>query len=230
MTWKVNQDLILLGAAGDSHNISDIVLRINDQEETWNLLGFLDDDPEKQGTAVNGFPVLGPLTDFKEYPDCYFAGTFGSAKRNFNKKQVINRLGIPIERYATLVHPRATISPSAKIGRGTVIYSEVFVGSNAVIGDHVKILGQCNIGHDAVIGDFVTMSSLALVLGKTNVGEGCYLGGGCRIKDHLKIGEWALIGLGAVIIKNVEPYNVVVGNPGRIIEILNPDDFILESD
>ena len=224
------KDLLILGAAGDSHNISDIVVSINERKETWNLLGFLDDDTEKQGLLINGFPVLGPLTDFKEYPDCYFTGTFGTVKRNLNKKQVIKRLGIPHERYASLIHPRATVSPSAKIGRGTVIYSEVFVGSNAVIGDHVKILGQCNIGHDAVIGDFVTMSSLTLVLGKTNVGESCYLGGGSHIKDHLNIGKGALIGLGAVIIKDVAPYNIVVGNPGRIIGALNPDDFKVEGD
>lgn len=226
----MTRDLILLGAAGDSHNVSDVVLSINAVEEKWNLLGFLDDDPLKQGLKINGFHVLGPLSDFSKYDNCYFLGTFGSAKKNFDKKRVINRLGISIDRFATLIHPRSTVSPSAKIGIGTVLYSEAFIGSNAVIGDHVKILGQCNIGHDAVIGDFVTMSSLALVLGKTNVSEGCYIGGGACIKDHLKIGEWALIGMGAVVIRDVEPYCIVVGNPGRVIEALNLDDFKLESD
>lgn len=221
------QDLLIIGAGGDGRNIADLIMCINAIEEKWNILGYLDDDPLKQGLIINGVPVLGPLSDISKYDDCCFLGTFGSAKRNFNKKKIINCLRIPLDRFATLIHPAANVSPSAKIGRDTVIYAGTFVGANAVIGDHAKILANCSIEHDAVIGDFVTISDLVNILGAVNVGEGCYFGGNSAIKDNLNIGEWALIGMGAVIIRDVPPYCTVVGNPGRIIRRKDPSNFRL---
>jgi acetyltransferase EpsM len=50
------------------------------------------------------------------------------------------------------------------------------------------------------------------------VGEGTHIGIGACVVQGIKVGKWATIGAGAVIIKDVPDYAVVVGNPGRIIK------------
>ena len=56
------------------------------------------------------------------------------------------------------------------------------------------------------------------------MGEGTHIGAGATIIPNLKIGKWATIGAGAVVIKDVPDYAVVVGNPGRIIKIGNGEE------
>jgi len=224
------RDLVILGAGGDGRNIAEIVASINARKKKWNLLGYLDDDPLKQGSEINDFPVLGTLRDVIRYDDCFFVATFGSPKTNFLKKRIINDLRIPIDRFATLIHPRANVSPYAKIGRDTVIYVGTYVGTNAFIGDHVKILANCNISHDCIIHDFTTIAHSVSISGEVTIKEGCYLGSNSSIRQRLDIGEWSLIGLGAVIIRDVPPYCTIVGNPGRVIRKRDPSDFQLTHD
>ena len=221
------RDLLILGAGGDGRIVADLVASINTKKKKWKLLGYLDDDPLKQGSEINDFPVLGTLRDVIRYDDCFFVATFGSPKTNFLKKRIISDLRIPIDRFATLIHPGANVSSYAKIGRGTIIHFGTNVSVNAFIGDHVKILANCNISHDTEIHDFTTIAPSVSISGQVTVKEGCYLGSNSSIRQRLNIGEWSLIGLGAVIIKDVPPYCTVVGNPGRIIRKRDPSDFQL---
>src|SRR4030042_5126495 len=108
------KNLIIIGAGGDGRNVADIVAEMNRE---WNLLGFLDDDPEKQGTKINGIPVLGGTTDIDKYSSCRFIVLCGAHKDRFIKKSTIAKLPIPAENYATVIHPTAWISRHAIIGR-----------------------------------------------------------------------------------------------------------------
>lgn len=224
------QDLLIIGAGGDGRNIADLVASINTKERKWNLLGYLDDDPLKQDSKVNDVPVLGTLRDVVRYDGCFFVTTFGSPKNNFSKKRIIDDLRIPMDRFATLIHPGAAVSPYAKIGRDTIIYVGTYVGTNTFIGDHVKILANCDISHDDVIYDFTTIAHSVSVSGEVTIKEGCYLGSNSSVRERLDIGEWSLIGLGAVIVSDVPPYSIIVGNPGRVIRRRDPSDFQLTHD
>ena len=58
--------------------------------------------------------------------------------------------------------------------------------------------------------------------GAVHVEEGCYLGQTCSGRQHLRIGKGSLIGLGAVVIKDVPPNCVMVGNPARKLKDRKP--------
>jgi len=73
------------------------------------------------------------------------------------------------------------------------------------------------IGHDVTIGDYSVISPNASIGGNVNIGPGCYLGSGSIIKNGIKIGDNSIIGMGAVVLKDVKPNSVMVGNPARFL-------------
>lgn len=90
-----------------------------------------------------------------------------------------------------------------------------FVGLNAVIGDHVFMLAGCLINHDVVMEDRVVAASAVTLAGSVHIEAGVYLGQSCCVRQFLRIGRNSLIGMGAVVVKDVEPDSVMIGNPAR---------------
>ena len=211
-------DLIILAAGGDGRNISEVVKEINNQSYKWNLLGYLDDDSKKQGLEINDYPVLGTLADAHEYSNCYYVGILGNVKNRFLRKKIIQKLDFSLNRFATLIHPEATVSPYAKIGKGTVVLAGARVNANSKIGNHVYIQTNTNIGHDSIVNDFCTIATTSVIAGYVKINEGCYVGMNSTIRERTNIGKWSIVGMGSVILNDVPSYCTVVGNPGKVIK------------
>jgi serine acetyltransferase len=91
----------------------------------------------------------------------------------------------------------------------------------------IVIHGECTIGSDCQIRHAVTLGSKFDRKSKTivfpTVGDHVDLGGGCALMGGIHVGDHAEIGAHAVVTKSVPPWGVVVGNPGRIIRIGDPE-------
>jgi len=220
----MRKKLIIVGAGADSRNLAELV---SEQSREWTLLGFLDDDPAKHGTKINGVPVLGKIKDAINYVNCYFVVLIGNYSDYFIRKRCVTSLPIGLENYATIVHSSAWVSKWANIGRGSAIYPGTTVMANAEIGNHVFIASKTNIGHDTVIGDYTSMSAMVGVAGRVVVGEGCIIGISSSIREGVTVGEWSIVGMGSVVVSDVPPYHVVAGNPARILKKLDPAKFHL---
>src|SRR5688572_23030819 len=125
--------LVVLGAVGNCLDIIDAV-RLSGE---YLSLGFLDDGSWQKGNLVAGLPILGPLALARTMPDISFVCGIGSPKSFRTKKIIIAGLGIPRERFATVIHPTAVISPSATVGAGSVILSHSTICAAAQVGDQV---------------------------------------------------------------------------------------------
>jgi sugar O-acyltransferase (sialic acid O-acetyltransferase NeuD family) len=210
----VVDDLIILGAGGTSREIADAVADINRQTRSWNLIGFLDDDPAKPGTTIDGVPVLGAIDTVGRYGAKVIVG-IARAGTNRRRQEIAARTGLARDRFATIVHPAAVVSVHAKLGVGTAILANTTVTTGAIIGDHVIVHYNAVIAHDNVVGDFVTLAPGAICAGSVRLGKGAYLGAGCRIINDVSVGEGALVGMGAVVIRDVRAGATVVGNPAH---------------
>jgi sugar O-acyltransferase (sialic acid O-acetyltransferase NeuD family) len=214
------KELIILGTGGNAVDILDTVRDINASRgtNTYKCLGFLDDNPQKQGQSINGIRVLGPLRSADQYRDCLFVNGIGNSRNFWKKPAILSQTGIPVERFATIVHPTASVSTMAKLGRGTVVFQNAVITSNAAIGDHVIILPNSIISHDAIIGDYTCIAGGACLSGGVQVGTACYIGSNSCIIENVVIGNECMVGMGSVVLKDVPANSTVVGNPARFLK------------
>jgi len=200
------QPLIIFGSGPHAQEMAEIVALINRVAPTWDLLGFLVAGAQADlvGRDLSGGTVLGTFDDVPRFPDVMFAPEYNATPHGF-----------PREQLTSLIAPNVFVSATARIGHGTIIYSNSYVGLNAVIGDCCFVLSGSIINHDDVLEDHVTLASGVHIAGEVQVESGCYLGQSCTIRQKLRIGTDSLIGMGAVVTRDVPPNSVMVGNPAR---------------
>lgn len=206
---------MLVGAGGFGRETAEAVYAINEVQPTWDLLGFVDDSPELSGERVDGLPVLGPVSVLGSMPDASVVVCTGHPGNYFSRKAIVRRLGLPAERFPTLVHPAAAVPASATVGPGSVVLATAVFTSAVRVGAHVAVMPAAVLTHDDVVGDFATFGSGARLAGRARVGEGAYIGSGALIREGCTIGDWALVGMGAVVTSDVPPGEVWVGVPAR---------------
>ncbi len=213
---KVNdmiKDLIIVGASGFGREVAWLVERINAEEPTWNLLGFLDDNSELAGKKIDDYNVLGTSEAASDYPDTWYVCAIGSSKI---RKNVVEKLGNV--KFATLVDPSVIISKRVSIGEGTIICSGNIITVDIIIRNHVIINLDCTIGHDAFLNDFVTLYPSVNVSGFVTIGETTEIGTGVQIIQNKNIGSNTIVGAGAVVIKDIPECCTAVGNPAKLIK------------
>jgi len=212
------QPIVILGAGGNSLGVIDAVAAINalePQRPRYRIEGILDDIPQNQGRMVLGCKVIGRIEDAPKLAGCRFVNGISSVASFRLIPEVIRRTGAAPEAFETIVHPRATLAQSARIGRGSVVLAGSVLCPESVVGDHVIILQNSSVNHHTRIGDFTTLSAGVTLLGYIEVGRNAFIGGGTSIAPRVRVGESALVGMGSVVIRDVAPGKVVAGNPAR---------------
>ena len=126
----------------------------------------------------------------------------------------------------------AHVCSGARIGKGVSLGQNVFVGNKVVIGDKCKVQNNVSVYDNVTLEEGVfcgpsmvftnVYNPRSLIERKseyrdTLVKRGATLGANCTIVCGTTIGEFAFIGAGAVINKDVKPYALMVGVPARQI-------------
>ena len=214
------QPLVIFGAGGNSLGVIDAIAAINAQDPArprYRIEGILDDIPENLGRTLLGCKVIGPIEDAPKLDGCRFVNGISSVASFRLIPEVIRRSGAAAGDFETIVHPRATVAQSARIGRGAVVLAGSVLCPESTIGDHVIILQNTSVNHHTRVGDFTTLSAGVTLLGYIEVGRNAFIGGGSTIAPRVRVGEAALVGMGSVVIRDVAAGKVVAGNPAREI-------------
>jgi sugar O-acyltransferase (sialic acid O-acetyltransferase NeuD family) len=207
--------LLLVGAGGFAREAAEAVRAVNAIRPTWELLGFLDDDPGKLGTTLAGLPVLGPLAALSEYPAAHVVLCPGRPDNYGIRPKLVERLALDDERYATIVHPTATTGLSCEIGAGSVLLAHVDLTADVVVGRHVVVMPQVVLTHDVRVADYATLASGARLGGGCQVGHGAYVASGACLREGISIGDRAMVGMGAVVTRDVPADRLWYGIPAR---------------
>jgi sugar O-acyltransferase (sialic acid O-acetyltransferase NeuD family) len=215
-------DLLIVGAGGLGRETLSAVRAMNAVRPTFRVRGFLDDRHARLGADVDGVPVLGEVSvDYiHEMPNAEVVVCTGSADDRFSRRTLVTALGLPPERYATVVHPSAALPDGFAPGPGSVVLASVVATTPVVLGAHLVVMPSVVFTHDNAVSDFVTFGAGAKLAGGVTVGEGAYVGAGALVRERSRIGSWSVVGMGAVVLEDVPPAEAWVGNPARRLRTL----------
>ena len=189
-------DVVILGAGGFARELYWVFLEDNEQQKRWNVLGFVDDKPELQGAVICGIPVLGTM-EWLERNRRKNVQLISSAGDPHTRKALAERGAALDFDFCTVVHPSARMSRWVELGPGTV---------------------NSTIGLDCVIGAYANINPGSQISGAVKFGEGVYFGTGAVIIQGKSVGEWSVIGAGAVVTSNIPAHVTAVGVPCRVIK------------
>ncbi|WP_027383231.1 NeuD/PglB/VioB family sugar acetyltransferase [Epilithonimonas caeni] len=191
-------------------------------KDEYSILGFIDDDQTLHNVEVNGIKVLGDF-DFLLNNIDISTNVFIPIGNNKVRVQLLQKTIEKGFRIPNFIHKTAKIHPSVEIGKGVYILPGTQIMPLTQIKDFVLISMGVNIAHHNIIdqGCFFSQGS--------NIGANIYFKSEvfCGIASTImtgvkEVGKNSLIGAGAVVIRDVPDFAVVVGNPGKIIKYNEP--------
>ncbi|UOK56381.1 acetyltransferase [Bacillus sp. OVS6] len=207
--------IVIIGQGGHSKVIRDIISSTVEHK----IVGYLDDKFNEFAITDNEFN--GPISSAKiilEY-DLHIKFIIAIGE-NKTREIIFKKLHLSNDYYVTLIHQSAVISPSAKIGSGTVIMANTIINADANIGHHTIINSGSIIEHDNKIGHFVHVSPSSTLTGAVKVEDGVHIGAGATIIPNINIGKWSIIGAGASVINDIPANSTAVGVPAKLIKML----------
>ncbi len=207
--------LLLIGAGGLAREAAEAVRAVNAVRPAWELLGFLDDDRAKHGKLIVGVRVLGSAETVDCHPNAQLLLCSGRPDNYVSRRLLGDRLGLDDARYATVIHPTATVGTSCTVAAGSVLLAHVDLTADVVIGSHVVVMPQVVLTHDVRIDDWATIASGVRVGGGCHIGQGAYIGSGACLREGITIGDWAMVGMGSVVTRDVPPERLWYGAPAR---------------
>lgn len=220
--------LLIVGAGGLGRETLAAARATNEVAPTWEVVGFLDDDPTLQGTLIDGAPVVGPTSHVADRLDTAAVVTIGNPGDFTGRRRIVAELDLRPHRWATVIHPAAVVARGTRVGHGTIILAGAVTTSPIHIGAHVVVMPTVVLTHDDTVADYATLASGARLAGGVAVGEGAYVGAGALVRERRTIGAWSLVGMGAAVTTDVPPGEVWAGVPARRlrrVDVAPPDLF-----
>lgn len=201
-----NKGVVIIGASGHAKVVLSTMLAKDEL-----VCGFLDDNPERMGMEIHGFPILGN-TELLTTEN--FTSAIIAIGNNKIRQHIIERYGKCVT-WKSFVHPTAYVHPSVKLGVGTVVFAGAIIQPDTVIGDHCIINTGVTVDHDCDIGDYAHLAPGVHLAGGVKVGEGTFLGIGSVTIPMINIGDWVTVGAGGVVINDIAKQKTVIGIPAK---------------
>jgi sugar O-acyltransferase (sialic acid O-acetyltransferase NeuD family) len=207
---------LILGAGGHGRVVLDILMSMG----RFDVVGFVDSNPDLKGRRIDGLEVLGslhdvPLIQNERRVDCAIVAIGDNGvRRHFADR--LEQYGIEL---INAIHPSARLAHNVSLGRNLVIAAGSVVCAHCQIGDSVILNTGCIVDHESLIGTATHICPGARLAGRVAVESGAFVGIGATIIQNLRIGYEAVVGAGAVVIRDVAPMSTVVGVPAREIKL-----------
>lgn len=207
--------IAIFGAGGFAREVLMLLRDINRMERTWEVCGFIDDDPARIGQELDGIPVIGGRDWLSiQHDPVHLALGVGSP---VVKKRLAEDLRSVVAGFPPLIHPAVLMSRYVEVGQGAIITAGNILTSQIRLGDFAMLNLMCTVGHDCSLGDYVTLSPGCNVSGNVTIGTGCDVGTGSKIIQGVSIGEWSIVGAGSVVTRDLPNNCTAVGVPSKVI-------------
>lgn len=200
--------VIFVGAGEYAESVYDSM-----SKKEYDLIGFVDDS--KRGSHI-GKPILASRVEqvphFEEYAYFISIGDTEPRKRLFEE---VKGLGLET---INIIDKSAMVASSVSIGTGNFIGKMAIVNIGTVIGDDNMINSKALIEHHCTIKNHTRIATATTMNGDVIVEDGAYLGSMACCIGQQRLGAFSVIGAGAVVLGDIEPYCTAVGVPAKVIK------------
>lgn len=221
----MNKKVIIIGGEGNggvvAACIEDNRRRYNDLE--WEVAGFLND--YEIGKEINGYQVLGGTNDIGNFlkQDYFFVYAIHMIGRNVKSEEVFERLNLPPERLATIVHKTAFISENAVLAPGVFVMANSYVGPKSRIGMCTLVMANSLIGHDTIVGPLCHFSVGSITSSYVTIGKASDVTLGARVLEKRRIGNYAVAGANSLVTRDIPDYEIHIGSPAKFFKKIKLD-------
>ena len=211
-TGILRKRCVILGCGGHGRVVLDILRHL----EPYELVGFVDSNPDMQNRRIDGLSVLGKPDELHELRDrlsidcAIVAIGDNGVRRELGER--LSALGFEL---INAIHPSANIAANAILGRNIMVAAGALVCAHCQIGDSVILNTGCIVDHESLIGTATHICPGARIAGRVTVESGAFIGIGATVIQSIRVGCEAVVGAGAVVIRDVPPMSTVVGVPAH---------------
>ena len=212
------RDIAVYGAGGFGREIACLIKMINENEPTWNFIGFFDDGIEKNSTNQFG-EILGGMTELnawnKEIAIAIAIATPHTIRHiveNINNSRVY---------FPNIFAPDLLYldESSVKFGIGNIICSRCLISCNVEIINFNIFNGYIPIGHNTIIGSYNVFMPSVNISGGVEIGDYNFMGVSSVILQQIKVGSGVRIGAGSIVIRKTQDNNLYIGNPAVRVKL-----------
>ena len=206
------KQLFIVGAGEFGREILSFSSDIHQKE--WEIRGFLDANPKALKGYNSAYQIVGdPERYMPQKGDCFIC-SIGNIK---NKLRLCHLLLEKGAEFINLIHPTAWISRDAQLGVGNIIFPNAYIATKAKMGNFITLNFSASVGHDVIVGEGCMLSAHCDLTGKVELGTGVFMGSHAVVIPGKKVGDFATIGAGSVVMRFVPKGAVVVGVPAKKI-------------
>lgn len=200
--------VILLGAGGHAAVLADAL-----QAAGTPMLGHA----APQSGELPGLPWLGDDDQIatRDPAGVALVNGLGSVGDPALRRRVQARFEAAGFRFVGVVHPRAVVSPQARLAADAQVMAGAVVQAGARLDAGCIVNTGALVDHHAVLGPWCHVAPGAVVCGDVTLAERCHVGAGAVLRQGVRLGPATLVGAGAVVVDDCDGYAVLVGVPAR---------------
>jgi len=216
----MNKDIVIIGSGGHAKEIAFLIEDINENNKTWNILGYIEKGRSDIGKVNGRYEVIDDESFFGKYTGKINAAiAIGSPLVVEAVQKRLAKKYLDVLLFPNLIHPSVKDGiRDVRLDQGNLICAGNIFTTDILIGSFNCINRGCNISHDIIIKDYCVINPGVNISGGVAIESTCLIGTGATILQYLTIGEKATVGAGAVVTKNVEKGKTVVGIPAKPID------------
>ena len=203
------EKIIIIGAGANAIEIVEYIEYINGIKETYEIIGLLDDSIESYEENISmdyNYPYLGNTNAPIVGEDFHYV--LGIANISIRRTIIENFLEKGAI-FTNIIHPMASISPSAKMGTGNLFYATAIIGPKVTIGNFNLLNAGICLGHHTVIGDNNVLCPRTTLSGYTKIGNNNLFGSNVSSLPGLVIGSSNVVSAGIILDKNVSDNSTI---------------------
>jgi UDP-N-acetylbacillosamine N-acetyltransferase len=197
------KELFLIGAGGHARSVIALLQRKQFLVKGIYDAGFL------KAEYIFDIPVIGSPESIE--PSSTVVLSVGDSE---NRKKLFERFRSQVFS-ENIVHPSAALEKYVSLGSSNLIFANCYLNNGVELGINNLINTSAILEHEVVLGSHNHIAVRASLLGRSKVGNKCFIGAGAVIRDGISVCDDVVIGAQSYVAADIKEPGIYVGSPAR---------------